>query len=403
MTKAIYLDCFSGISGDMLVGALLDAGLSLASLQGELSKLSVKNFSPSAFKVMKGNIAATKFEVNPGHEQAHRHLSHIVKIIRESELADRVKERAEKIFTRLAEAEAKVHGTTPEKIHFHEVGAIDSIVDIVGACIGFELLGVERFYCSPLNVGQGTISCAHGILPVPVPATAELLKEVPVFTNRLEGELVTPTGAAIVSTLCDSFGGLPAMKIGQTGFGAGTKDFQGSANVLRVLLGELDEESISCGEEKPHGSVVVLEANIDDMNPQIFGYLQEKLFELGVLDVYSSPVQMKKNRPGTLLSVVVPDSLREAAAEMLFRETTTIGIRYYEADRMVLEREMEQIQLPGGTVGIKVSRLEGKIVNFTPEYEDCRKIAAACGVSFKVVSARAIQQFLNRHPDDIIG
>jgi uncharacterized protein (DUF111 family) len=226
---------------------------------------------------------------------------------------------------------------------------------------------------------------------------------VPVFTNRLEGELVTPTGAAIVSTLCDSFGGLPPMKVSQTGFGAGTRDLPGSANVLRVLLGDWVGESAPHAEAPAPGSVVVLEANIDDMNPQIFGYLQERLFELGVLDVYSSPVQMKKNRPGTLLSVVVPDSLRTAAAALLFRETTTIGIRYYEADRMVLEREMEQVSLPGGTVSIKVSRLEGKIVNFTPEYEDCRKIAAAGGMPFKVVSARAVQQFLNQHPDDIIG
>jgi uncharacterized protein (TIGR00299 family) protein len=338
MSKAIFFDGFSGISGDMVVGALLDAGLPAELLSLELAKLSVKNFSLSNRKVMKGNLSATQFEVMPGHEHVHRHLHHIEKIIEDSELARAVKTQAIQIFHRLAEAEAKVHGTTPEKIHFHEVGAIDSIVDIVSACVGFHFFGIERYYCSALNVGQGTIQCAHGLLPVPAPATAELLKGIPIYSNHLEGELVTPTGAAIVSSVCHVFGGVPSLRLEKTGFGAGSKDFKGSANVLRIMVGESIGMDSGITSSQPEITVVVLEANIDDMNPQIYGHLHEKLFELGVLDVFTSPVQMKKNRPGTLVSVVVPPLLRQAAAELLFRETTTIGLRFYEAGRMILER-----------------------------------------------------------------
>ncbi len=400
MSKAIFFDCFSGISGDMLVGGLLDAGLPLELLSRELEKLGVKNFSLSAQKVVKGNIASTKFEVTPGEEHAHRHLHQIEKILQESDLAIRVKEMALQIFRRLAEAEALVHGTSPEKIHFHEVGAIDSIVDIVGACIGFDYFGIELFLSSALNVGKGTVRCAHGILPVPAPATAEMLKGIPIYSNQLEGELVTPTGAAIVSALCTGFGGVPSWRMERNGFGAGCRDFQGSANVVRIMVGETGEEACPGTSASPKTSVIVLEANIDDMNPQIYGHLQEKLFDLGVLDFFTSPVQMKKNRPGTLLSVVVPVHLRQAAAELIFRETTTIGLRYYETGRMVLQREIEPVQVADLPVRIKISRLEGKIVNYAPEYEDCRQIANSKGVPFKVVYSRAIQEFLTRHAGD---
>lgn len=400
--KAIYFDCFSGTSGDMIVGALLDLGVSMDTLRSELSKLSVQNFSLSSRQVVKGNIAATKFDVQPGHEHAHRHLGTIEKIINESDLNLRVKSRAIKIFRHLAEAEAKVHGTTVDKIHFHEVGAIDSIVDIVGACIGFELLGVERFYASAINVGKGTLQCAHGALPVPAPATAELLQGIPVYSNQVEGELATPTGAAIISTLCEGYGGLPQLKLDRTGYGAGSKDIAGTANVLRLVLGEITEDSALTSLDSSEPSVVVIEANIDDMNPQIYGHLQEKLFALGVLDVYSTAVQMKKNRTGQLLSVVVPPALLEAATEMLFKETTTIGVRYAVRQRKTLDRQVEEIDLPWGTVRVKVSRLQGKIVNFTPEYDDCHQLAASAALPYKMVQARVIQEFMNRHGNDIM-
>jgi pyridinium-3,5-bisthiocarboxylic acid mononucleotide nickel chelatase len=402
MSKAIFFDCFSGISGDMLVGALLDAGLPLDHLSQELEKLGVKNFSLSAQKVVKGNISATKFEVVPGHEHTHRHLQHIEKILEESHLASRVKELALQIFRRLADAEAHVHGTTPEKIHFHEVGAIDSIVDIIGVCIGFDYFGIEKFRCSALNVGRGTIRCAHGILPVPAPATAEMLRGIPIYSNHLDGELVTPTGAAIMSTLCSDFGGVPFWKIERSGFGAGSRDFPESANVARIMVGDTMEIACHSASSSPDNSVVVLEANIDDMNPQIYGFLQDKLFDLGVLDFFTSPVQMKKNRPGTLLSVVVPLHLRKAAADLIFRETTTIGLRYYESNRMVLQRDIEQVEVAGLPVRIKISRLEGTLVNYAPEYEDCRQIADAKGMPFKVVYSFAIQEFLTNHAGDML-
>src|SRR5262245_59428584 len=305
----LHFECFSGISGDMILGSLLDLGLSLEDLRAELEKLKVKNFSVSARKVVKAGVSATKFDVEMGEEHSHRHLSHIVKIIDSSDLPASVKERSVAIFRRLAEAEAKVHGTAVEKVHFHEVGAIDAIVDVVGACIGVELLGVKEIYCSPLNVGSGFVDCAHGTMPVPAPATAELLKNIPIYSNQVSGELVTPTGAAIVSTLAKGFGPMPAFKICGIGYGAGSKDFKGTANVLRAVQCEFVDAEGLRSNGMAADRVAVLEASIDDMNPQICGHLLDKLLSAGALDVFTSPVQMKKNRPGLLLTVLAPMQL----------------------------------------------------------------------------------------------
>lgn len=397
---SLHFDCFSGISGDMILGSLLDLGLPLEALRSELDKLSVQNFSVESRKVVKAGVTATKFDVVMGHEHAHRHLRDIEKIIQESTLSATVKDRAIAIFRRLAEAEARVHGTTVEKIHFHEVGAIDAIVDIVGACSGLELLGAEEISCSALNVGHGFVDCAHGTMPVPAPATAELLKGVPIYSNQVEGELVTPTGAAIISTLGQTFGSMPAFRIDRIGYGAGSKDFKGTSNVLRALLGQHTQRTAPEGGTRAESRVVVIEANIDDMNPQICGHVQDKLMALGALDVFTSAVQMKKNRPGLLLTVIAPFDLLEALSDQIFQETTTIGIRYSECERRVLEREIRVVECELGRIGVKVSWLNGKIVNFAPEYEDCRAAAVANGVSCKWVQLRVVQEFLNQHPDE---
>ena len=386
----------------MIVGSLIDIGLPLDQLTRELQKLNLQNYSLSASKVVKAGLMATKFSVQAGHEHVHRNLYTIESLIRESELHDRIKDSATRIFVRLAEAEARVHGSTVDKIHFHEVGAVDSIVDIVGACIGFELLGVEEILASALNVGTGSVRAAHGTLPVPAPATAELLKGIPIFSNHLEGELVTPTGAAILSTLVKTFGRLPPFEIEKIGYGAGTRDTPGAANVLRVLKGEQTSNSSSISRALGSHSVTVIEANIDDMNPQIYGYLQERLHKLGVLDTFFTPLQMKKNRPGFLLTVITAPENFETAVDAIFRETTTIGIRYYEAERMVLEREMVPVEIEYGIIQVKVSRREGRILNFSPEYEDCRVAAEKHGIPVKWIQARIAQEFMTRYGSDLL-
>jgi uncharacterized protein (TIGR00299 family) protein len=381
----------------MILGSLLDLGLPLEDLSVELSKLSLKNYRLSARRLVRSQIMATKFDVETSHEHTHRHYPDIAKIIKQSDLSDTVKEQASRIFYRLAEVEAKVHGSTVDEVHFHEIGAVDAIVDIVGACAGLEMLGIQRVYASALNVGHGFVETAHGTLPVPAPATAELLRGVPVYSNQVNGELVTPTGAAILTTVAHSFGELPRIRIEKIGYGAGSRDFTEAPNVLRVLHGQVDEGDAASSES----SVLVIEANIDDMNPQIYGHLQERLLAMGVLDVFVAPVQMKKNRPGALLTVVVPKELIEAVSTVLFEETTTIGVRFHPAQRRTLVRGVEEIQSEFGKVNVKVSRLNGKIVNFSPEYEDCRKLAVEHKVPYKWIQSRVIQEFMNLHAKEI--
>ena len=387
--KLAYFDCFSGISGDMTLGALVDAGCAVEHLRTELRGLQVPGWELSAEKVWKNGMAATYVKVKTEDQSKHRSLSGILEILQKSELAPEVRERAGAIFRKLGEAEARVHNVPLEKIHFHEVGAVDAIVDIVGACIGFHALGVERFVCSPLNVGGGTAKMAHGVLPVPAPATASLLQGKPTYSNGVQKELVTPTGAAIVATLCDSFGPQPAMSVLAIGYGAGTADLEGQPNVVRIMIGEAAEKSVAGFDEE----IAVIEANLDDMNPQIYGYFLEKALGAGALDVYTTPVQMKKNRPGTLLTVLCKPGDAQALMNLIFAETTTFGVRTYRAQRRVLPREWVSVATDYGDVRIKVSRVNGRILHVAPEFEDCRKLAAEKDVPLQRVIAEALRSY----------
>jgi pyridinium-3,5-bisthiocarboxylic acid mononucleotide nickel chelatase len=387
--KLAYFDCFSGISGDMTLGALLDAGCDIEHLRSELRGLQVPGWELSAEKVWKNGMAATYARVKTEDQQKHRSLSAILEILSNSQLAPPVREHASAIFRKLGEAEARVHDVPLEKIHFHEVGALDAIIDIVGACIGFHALGIEKFACSPLNVGGGTAKMAHGVLPVPAPATANLLQGKPTYANAVQRELVTPTGAAIVATLCDTFGPQPAMSVSAIGYGAGTADLEGQPNVLRIMIGEATEKTASLHDQE----ITVIEANLDDMNPQIYGYFQEKALAAGALDVFTTPVQMKKNRPGTLLTVLCRPADAQTLMSLIFAETTTFGVRSYTAQRRVLPRETVKVKTKFGEVRVKLSRVNGRVLHAAPEYEDCRRLAEEKNVPLQRVINEALRNY----------
>jgi len=387
MTLA-YFDCFSGISGDMVLGALVDSGLELSRLEAELRKLHLHEWKISAQTVARKAIHATKVSVEYGAQHHHRHLSDILKMIDAASLSPRAAENAAKIFRRLGEAEAKVHDVPIEKVHFHEVGAVDSIVDIVGAAIGFDLLGIEQFACSAMDVGGGRVQTEHGLLPVPAPATAELLCGAPTFSSGIQKELVTPTGAAIATTLASSYGRIPPMRVSAIGYGAGSAELAEQPNVLRLLIGESLAGEAHTGNHSD-APVTVIETNLDDMSPQIYGYFVEQAFAAGALDVFSTPVQMKKNRPGQLVTLLCEPSNRARLIDLIFRETTTIGVRSYEVQRQTLNRETISVDTPLGAIRMKVSRLNGGVLNAAPEYDDCQRIAAQKGVPLKQVLAAA--------------
>jgi uncharacterized protein (TIGR00299 family) protein len=387
--KTAYFDCFSGISGDMTLGALVDAGCPFEVLRSKLQGLSVPGWEIAADKVWKNGMAATHVRVRTEPTKTHRSLATIREILDQSDLASEVKHRADAIFTRLGEAEAVVHDVPLEKVHFHEVGAVDAVIDIVGACIGFSELGIESFSCSPLNVGGGTAKTAHGILPVPAPATARLLMGKPTYSNGVPKELVTPTGAAIVATVCESFGPLPAMKVSAIGYGAANADLEIQPNVLRIMLGEVAGPSI----EAHDGAIRVLEANIDDMNPQIFGYLLEKALAAGALDVFATAIYMKKNRPGMLVSILCKPQDESKFKAMLFTETTTLGLRSHLVDRYALPREHVTVTTRFGKIRVKVSRSEGRIQHASPEFDDCRKLAEEKHVPLQEVMEQALLCF----------
>jgi pyridinium-3,5-bisthiocarboxylic acid mononucleotide nickel chelatase len=388
-----YFDCFSGISGDMVLGALVDAGADLIALEAELRKLGLEKWNISAEKVKRGAIFATQVKVETHEDHHHRGLSIILKRIEDAHLAPRAAERARKVFTRLAEAEAKVHQIPVEKVHFHEVGAVDSIIDIVGAAIGFELLGIDEFACSAFDVGAGQVNTAHGLLPVPAPATAELLRGALVYTSGIARELVTPTGAAIATTLSARFAETPEMTLRAIGYGAGSADLKGKPNALRLLIGE---NAIAEPGEHWGAPVTVIETNLDDMSPQIYGYFVERALEAGALDVFSAPVQMKKNRPGLLVTLLAEPANVSRLIDLIFRETTTIGVRTHEVRRKTLDREFLPVTTPFGEVRMKISRMNGSILNAAPEYDDCRRIAAECGIPLKQVIAAASFEFQKR-------
>ncbi|MBI3329784.1 MAG: nickel pincer cofactor biosynthesis protein LarC [Nitrospinae bacterium] len=377
--RTAYFDCFSGISGDMTLGALIDAGLDFDELRARLGMLNVPGYDLSAEKVKKHSITGTKVHVHvrdPGPH--HRGLKDIEALIRASALEPLVQERALAVFTRLAEAEATIHDTTVDHVHFHEVGAIDSIVDIIGAVTGLHLLGVQRVLASAVNVGAGFVRATHGVLPVPAPATAELLKGIPTYARGNDGELTTPTGAALLATLAESFGPLPQMRVDHIGYGAGTKDLPHAPNLLRVFIGE----DSSRGDADV---ITVLEANIDDMNPEWFEHAQEQLFVQGALDVFYTPIVMKKNRPATKLTVLCDPGKVDPVVDALFRETSTFGVRTYEVRRQKLHRFSQTEDTPYGPIAVKIGRWRGQIVQISPEYESCRQAARRCGAPLKDV------------------
>ena len=391
--KTLYFDCFAGASGDMILGALVGAGVDPRTLVDRLKLLNVGGWEIDFERVDRSGISATYAKVKTAHEHAHRHLSDILKIIDESGFNQNVKDRAALIFSKLAEAEAQVHNLPVEQIHFHEVGALDAILDVCGTAIGFDLLGIEQFISSPLRVGFGMTDMAHGRFPIPPPAVAELLKGKPIYAGEIEGEFVTPTGAAIISTVCDRFESLPAMQIAATGYGAGTRDPKGFPNALRVLIGESGTTDATTDER-----LLMIETNIDDMSPQLFGHVMDLAFELGALDCYFTSVQMKKNRPGMLLSMLCRPNEREKFLQMLFAETTTIGARSYEVDRRALPRETVRVQTKFGAIDVKVVHSNGD-VKAMPEFEQCRAVAQSAGVALREVQDAARVAYLSQKPE----
>ena len=392
--RIAYFDCFSGVSGDMTLGALLACGADETELRERLGALNVPGYELRVTRVTRQGITATDVDVHLNEaEQGHeRHLSDIAAILESSALPPGVRQKALAIFTRLADAEAKIHGTTREQIHFHEVGAVDAIIDIVGSCLLLDMLGVERVVTSSIPCGHGTIKCQHGIMPVPAPATMELLQGFPVHSVDIKGELVTPTGAALLTTLSDpaTAGKMPAMRVLAGGFGAGKKQFKPDMpNLLRVILGET-EEAATGGDDTPQ-TVAVLETNLDDQNPEGFDLLMERAFAAGALDIFFAPIQMKKNRPAALLTVLCPPDKADALAALLFRETSTFGIRAREQHRYTLARSWRTVATEFGDIRLKAGTWLGEEVTVAPEYEDCKRAALAYGVPLRRVYEAALR------------
>ena len=455
--RIAYLECFSGISGDMFLGALVDAGVPPSLLEKTVAALDV-GARLEISRVVRSGIAATKVDVwvdgekdlpreeywereathshshehsaheraehdhehghhghthsHPGetrtepalslskgvsapHEHSHgRGLTEIREIISAASISESSKKTAIAIFEALGWAEAKIHNSSVQSVHFHEVGAVDAMVDIVCAAVGAEALGVDEIICSPLNVGGGMVKCAHGMLPVPAPAAVELLANAPVYSSGLQAELVTPTGAAIVKTLASRFAAFPEMKIEKSGYGAGSRDFPGHPNVVRLTVGESLSNALAA--KTASETISVLEANLDDLNPQVFGYVMDRLLEEGALDAFGMPVQMKKNRPGTLLTVLCKPEDASKLAQIIFTETTTLGVRRRDEVRQTLARRWENVQTQWGEVRIKIASMNGTVTNYAPEYEDCRRIAAEQHVPLKTVMQEATRQYLGK-------
>jgi uncharacterized protein (TIGR00299 family) protein len=456
--RIAYLDCFSGISGDMFLGALIDAGVPAKIFEDAVAALAI-GARLEISRVNRSGISAAKVDVivegekdsprdasaevsgrtgmsdphghshshkqghQPDHEHENRHkhehqhgrgLAEIREIIGRAALSESAKSTALSIFEKLGTAEAKIHNVPIEEIHFHEVGAVDALVDIVCAAVGAEALAVDEFVCSPLNVGGGTVNCAHGTFPVPAPATVELLQGAPVYSTGLQAELVTPTGAAIVATLAKRYATFPEMKIEKTGHGAGTRDFRAHANVLRITVGQTTSQTDAgegpfdsrSGQVRATHSVPtrsetisVLEANLDDLNPQVFGYVMDRLLEAGALDVFATPVQMKKNRPGTLLTVLAKTEDTDKLAQIIFAETTTLGVRRREEVRQTLARRWETVGTKWGEVRIKIASMNGSVSNYAPEYEDCRRIAEEQKIPLKAVMMEAMEAYARSRKD----
>jgi len=386
-----YFDCFSGVSGDMILGALIDLGIDIKDLDKELRKLPLEGYKLEVKRVVKQGISAINIEVITSEKGGGRTLKDILAIIDRSTLDMDIKEKSKQIFIRLGETEAKIHNQDLSKVHLHEIGAIDTFIDIVGALVGLKILGVEKIICSPINVGKGLVQCAHGVLPVPAPITAELLKGRPIYTSGTEGELTTPTGAAIITSLTTDFGDLPLLTIENVGYGAGSMELE-APNLLRLWVGDMQLQCEDCITEE----VTVLETNIDDMNPQFYDHVMESLLQAGALDVFLTPVQMKKNRPGIMLTVITHRQQTEKLLSILFEESTTLGVRVTETHRFSLPRSIHLVETKYGEIHIKVARKGDKIVNVTPEYDDCKKAAITHQVAVSETYTEAQKAWENR-------
>lgn len=384
--RIAYLDCLSGISGDMTLGALVDAGVSLEAINAGIHSLGLANCTLVSQEVKKNGFRATQIVVQHEPEHAHRHLHHITDMIDASQLTARQKDISKRIFTRLGEAEAKVHGTTIRKVHFHEVGAVDSIADIVGAAIGWDLLNVDRIVASPVPTGRGTVKIAHGLCSIPAPATAELLSGIPLAESNVPCELTTPTGAAILATLVDAYGCVPSMKIERIGYGAGQRDLSEQANLLRLFVGETVDALAA-------DQVWVVETNLDDVSGEVIGFCTTRLWEAGALDVYTTAIQMKKNRPGVTITVLCQPAKMEKMEKILFRETGTLGVRRWPVSRHKLERRAHQVETALGPIQGKLGWVAGQAPCFSPEFEDCSRVAKERGVPLKDVYEAAQRAF----------
>jgi len=386
--RIAYFDCFSGISGDMFVGALLDAGLKIEILEKELNKLNLSGYHLEVNKVLKKGISASQFKVKIQEKGVERRFKDILNILEESKLDQEIKNEVKKIFFKIAEAESKIHQEDIEKIHFHEIGGLDSIMDISSAVIGIKALEIKEIYSSPLPLGKGFVKCAHGILPLPAPATLELLKNIPTYGGGMESEMVTPTGAAIISTLTKDFGERPLMKIEKIGYGAGEREFS-IPNLLRVSIGEkiLSDRDLMDG--YVHDEALLIETNIDDMNPEFYDYIMDKLFSQGALDVFLTPIQMKKNRPAQMLSIIVYEQNLKEILEVLFSESTTLGVRIKEVKRLKLTQANFIAETKYGKIKVKVGIFKEDIKTIAPEYQDCQKIAQQYQVPLKEIYEEA--------------
>jgi uncharacterized protein (TIGR00299 family) protein len=387
--RIAYFDCFSGASGDMILGSLVDAGLDCRLLTEEFKKIPLPPYEVSFLKIQRGGVVGTKFHLHCSGKNNTYNFKELCRIIDSSTLSDSVKEKALKVLTRLGEAEARIHNAPLEAVEFHELGAIDTILDIVGAVAGLETLGIEKAFSSPLPTGSGFVETEHGRLPLPAPATAELLKGRKIIATHITQELTTPTGAAILTTLAEEEEVCPDMRLEKVGYGAGSRENLECPNLLRVFIGEL---ALKTQEEE----VWMIETNLDDITGQLCGYVMDKLFKAGALDVYTTPIQMKKNRPGILLSAIVPEAARPAVEMVLFQETTTFGLRMYKVARKKLERKFAEVSTPYGKVKVKVGWLDGQVRRIAPEYEDCRRIAEEKGVPLRLVYQSAMEAKLEQ-------
>jgi hypothetical protein len=372
--KVAYIDCVAGVSGDMLLGALIDLGLPLSFLEKTIKKIQLP-FRLEVEQTVKGNIGATRVKVNVEERGVVRTWPSIEEIIRKSRLEKEVKESSLKALLFLAQAEASIHRVNIDQVHFHEIGALDTLIDVVGVVSGFKYFNVKEIFCSLVPTGVGMVKTDHGLLPLPPPATLEILKGIPTYSLNVQAELTTPTGASLLKTLCTEFGKFPPMKIEKTGYGAGSRELE-IPNILRIILGEkIDLES----------DVVLIETNLDDISPEIIGYLKGLLSEVGALDVWTTPIQMKKERPGVTLSAIVPLSFKEKVVDKIFKESTTLGVRIAPLERIVLSREIIEVNTPYGRGRVKIAWREGKIINVSAEYEDCVRLAKKSGVPLKKV------------------